>query len=259
VIRRAMPWRMLLAGLALATQAAAGEKLLLPCRPTIACTAELAPAGVLQLEAGYLRRALAQGVTQQSSPFLLKLTLLDWLEAQVGSNGFTVANGAAPARYFDDVQIGFKGRVKGSRSLPTLGASVQLALPTPGMQTGYLKTTDLLLTAYLTYELPASVEADLNLGGNVLRIDGSPQVQPWAALALSRDLPLGLTAMVEGYRFAPSRPYAERDAGLLFALSWSVADWIVLDAGGDAGLFPQARRFSIFTGFSVATPRLWRR
>ena len=257
--RRVKRWRMLLASLTLTTAAAGNEKLLLPCRPTIACTAELAPAGVLQLEGGYLRRALAQGVTQQSSPFLLKLTLLDWLEAQMGSNGFTVANGIAPARYFDNVQIGFKGRAKWRRSLPTLGASVQLALPTPGIQTGYLKATDLLVTGYLTYILPADVEADLNAGGNAFGIDGSLKAQPWAALALSRDLPAGLTAMVEGYRFAPARPYAERDAGLLLALSWSAADWIALDAGGDVGLFPQVRRFSLFGGFSVATPRLWRK
>jgi hypothetical protein len=49
----------------------------------------------------------------------------------------------------------------------------------------------------LTYLLPANVEADMNLGANAFHVDGSAQVQPWAALALSRDLPLELTAMVD--------------------------------------------------------------
>jgi hypothetical protein len=63
--------------------------------------------------------------------------------------------------------------------------------------------------------------------------------------------------MVEVYRFAASLPYAQRDAGLLAAVSWAPLRWIVFDAGGDAGLFTESRRFSIFAGFTVGTPRLW--
>ena len=245
-------------GLLLAARAQAEEpKSLLPCRPTIACTAELAPEGTLQLELGYLHRALGGGVAQESVPFLVKLALLDWVEAQVSSNGFTSANGSAPARYHDNIQLGFKASLKGRTGLPTIGASVQLAVPTPGKQLGYLKATDVLVTGYLTYILPASVEADMNLGANVFHIEGPAQVQPWAALALSRDLPLGFTAMVEGYQFARSLPYTQRDAGLLAALSWTTTDWLVIDAGGDVGLFPQSRRFSIFCGVSLASRKLW--
>jgi len=175
---------IMLASLLLAWRATADEpKTLLPCRPTIACTAELAPAGVLQLEAGYLRRGLGQGVTQQSVPFLLKLALLDWLEAQLGSNGLTFVDGATPSRYHDDLQSGLKARLlEGGGTLPILGISTLLSVPTPGRQPGYLKTTDLLFTGYLTYLLPLAIEADLNVGANVLHIEGTAQVQPWAAL-----------------------------------------------------------------------------
>lgn len=250
--------RALLTVVLLAARAGAEEpKSLLPCRPTIACTAELAPEGTLQLELGYLRRALAGGVTQESIPFLAKLALADWLEAQVSSNGYTVSDGPAPARFHDNLQLGFKASRKGGTAFPTVGASLQLAVPTPGRQLGYLKATDALVTGYLTYMLPANVEADMNLGANVFHIEGSAQTQPWAALALSRDLPLGLTAMAEGYRFGGALPYAQRDAGLLAALSWTATSWLVIDAGGDAGLFPRSRRFSIFCGLSLASRKLW--
>lgn len=241
-----------------ALPAAAEEKSLLPCRPTIACTAELAPAGVLQVELGYLRRDLGDGVVQHSVPFLLKLTILDRLEAQLGSNGFTASNGALPARYHDDLQAGLKARFsKGAGWWPTLAFSLQLGVPTPGAQRGYVKTVDLLLTGFATEMLPLGFQADLNLGADVLRIEGVAQAQPWAALALSRDLPLGLTAMVETYRFADAAPLARKDAGVLAALSWSLLPWAAFDAGADVSLFPQDRRFSLFAGVTVAATRLW--
>jgi hypothetical protein len=78
---------------ALATAAPAEEASVLPCRPTIACTAHIEAAGLLTLEAGYLLRKLDKGVTQRSMPFLFKLSFNDWLQGQLGSNGPTFADG----------------------------------------------------------------------------------------------------------------------------------------------------------------------
>ena len=78
---------------ALATAAHAGEASVLPCRPTIACTAHIEAAGLLTLEAGYLLRKLDKDVTQRSMPFLFKLSFNDWLQGQLGSNGPTFADG----------------------------------------------------------------------------------------------------------------------------------------------------------------------
>ena len=77
--------------------------------------------------------------------------------------------------------------------------------------------------------------------------------------ALSRNLPLELTAMIEGYHYAASQPIAYRDAGILLALSWMAFTWVTFDVGGDAGLFPQNRRFSLFAGLTLGTSRLWDR
>ena len=55
----------------------------LPCRPSIACTADIVPTGMVELEVGYLFRKAPDGL-QHQTPFLLKLTLADWVQAQVG-------------------------------------------------------------------------------------------------------------------------------------------------------------------------------
>ncbi len=80
----------------------------LPCRPTIACTADFVPPGVVELEMGYIYRRLGIGANQHSAPFLLKLTLADWVQLQFGSNGLTRASQPAPAFFFDDVTLGLK-------------------------------------------------------------------------------------------------------------------------------------------------------
>ncbi len=61
----------------------------LPCRPTIACTADIVPPGSFELEIGYLFRKLRSPLLQHSVPFLAKLTLAEWVQLQVGGNGPT--------------------------------------------------------------------------------------------------------------------------------------------------------------------------
>jgi hypothetical protein len=60
----------------------------LPCRPTIACTADFIPPGGVEVELGYLLRRLAGGVLQHSTPVLVKLTLAEWVQLQVATNGY---------------------------------------------------------------------------------------------------------------------------------------------------------------------------
>jgi hypothetical protein len=47
----------------------------LPCRPTIACTADIVPPGVTELELGYLYRRLGTSANQHSIPFLLNSSM----------------------------------------------------------------------------------------------------------------------------------------------------------------------------------------
>ena len=231
-----------------------GNTELLPCRPTIACTAQIEAPGVLVLEAGYLLKDLAGG-TQHSVPVLVKLSLDDRLQLQLGSNGPTFADGPIPQRFQDDLTLGAKLRLLRT-DVTALSISATASLPIPLRQTGYLKTDDMLLAALLSRELPLGVTADLNLGLDLWRLERAPLVQPWAALSLNHPLPLGLTGTAEIYRFRSALPVATRDAGALFALAWQATDWLVLDGGGDLGLLPDVRSLSIFAGFTLTPARL---
>jgi hypothetical protein len=233
----------------------------LPCRPTIACTAELVPPGTFEIEAGYLYRAATPGAglaTQRSSPVLLKLTVATWLQVQVGSNGFTVAQGDAPGRFFDDVTLGLKLHLldqAGAR--PALSLSGTLSLPTPAGQQGYLRTYDALFIGYVSKDL-GPIHADLNVGANVWRLEDHPLPQGWTALALSMDLVAPFGVMAEGYYFSPAAPVATRDGGFLFAFTHAPRRWLMFDLGGDVGFFPATRAYSAFVGMTVIPAVLWR-
>src|SRR5262249_53243419 len=98
----------------------------LPCRPTIACTADFVPPGVVELELGYIFRRLAGDVNQSSLPFLLKVTLVEWAQLQVGSNGATFENGMS---YFDDLTAGLKLRLhEQSAYAPSISLSATLSV-----------------------------------------------------------------------------------------------------------------------------------
>lgn len=230
----------------------------LPCRPTIACTAELVPPGAFEFEAGYLYRRLG-GERQVSFPVLFKLTFAPWIQLQVGSNGYTSMEGPSSSRYFDDVTAGAKVNVLDQGKLrPAVSFSLAAGVPTVA-ESGYVRTYDALLTAYVTKDI-GPFHADLNVGLNVWRLDGSPVPQEWVALAVSAPLPWPFGVMVESYYFTDAAPLAMRDGGFLFALSHSPKPWLTFDVGGDIGYFgaeANGRAFSAFVGMSMVPFLLW--
>lgn len=228
----------------------------LPCRPTIACTADVVPPGVFELEAGYLYRRLGNASNQHSVPFLLKLTVTDWAQLQVGSNGPTFASAPVPARFFDDLTVGLKLHLQDqAANVPSLSLSATASIPL-GEAAGYLRTYDALFIAYVTKDL-GWLHADLNLGLNVWRLDAAPLLQPWIALALSVALGHGLGPMVEAYYFADADPVQRADGGVLVALSYQPRHWIVLDVGADVGLVQSSRKVSAFFGITIIPLDLW--
>jgi hypothetical protein len=229
------------------------EPAALPCRPTIACTADIVPPGHLELEMGFIDRVLAHDLQQQQLPFLFKLTLARWAQLQVGSNGPTFGQAAA---YFDDATIGVKLHVHDqTRLVPSLSLSGTASLPTVSAP-GYVRTYDAFWIAYITKDLDW-LHADLNLGLNLWRLDGSPLVQPWIALALSVALGHGVGAMAEGYDFSDAAPVSARDAGILMAISYQPVRRLVLDVGPDIGLVHDTRILSLFIGATVLFEPLW--
>ena len=232
----------------------------LPCRPTIACTADIIPPGTFEMEAGALVRQLGPNTRQWSFPFLAKLTLSPWVQVQAGSNGYTASRGDAPSSFFDDAELVVKIHlVDQSELAPSLSFSAQANLPTGSGELGYLPTYDALFTAYITKDF-GPLHADWNVGLNEWRLfdRASALPQEFTALALSVPLAGPFGAMVEGYYFTSAAPVAPRDGGVLFAISHAARQWLIFDAGGDAGFFPSSREYSVFVGVSIVPAVLWR-
>jgi len=230
----------------------------LPCRPTIACTADIVPAGTVELEAGVLRRQFPGDGAQWTAPFLIKLTVTPRLQIQIGSNGYTISRGEhVPAQYLDDVTIGSKIHLADQTVYwPSLSISASVSVPT-FQRMGYLRTYDLLLALYATKDL-GPLHIDLNAGLNLWRIEGDPLPQGFLALATSAMVTGPLAAMVELYGFSDAAPVATRDAGVLLAAAWSMRTWLILDAGSDLALVRSTRLFSLFAGMTLIPAALWR-
>jgi hypothetical protein len=230
----------------------------LPCRPTIACTADIVPAGTIELEAGVLRRSLPGDGTQWTFPFLLKQSVASWLQLQAGSNGYSLLRGRnIPGQYLDDVTIGSKVRVADQARLrPSLSLSADASIPT-FRQAGYVRTYDALVTLYATKDL-GPVHVDLNAGFNVWRLDDNPLLQEFVALASSMTIAGPLIGMLEIYDFTDAAPVATRDGGVLVAAGYSVRTWLVFDGGADVAFFHDTRLYSVFAGVTVIPAVLWR-
>lgn len=232
------------------------ESKALPCRPTIACTADLVTPGLFELETGMLYRRLGD-TRQWTFPVLAKLTLATFAQVQVGSNGYTAQLDAVPARYVDAVSAGLKVHLLDQGALvPSTSVSLAIGLPVSGLQEGYRPAEDAFFTAYVTKDF-GPLHVDLNLGLSALGVDGTSAAQGWGALALGMPLPAPFGIMVENYYFTDAGRLAGRDGGCLFALSLSPRPWIVFDFGGDVGYFPSSRGYSTFVGMTIVPVRLW--
>jgi hypothetical protein len=228
----------------------------LPCRPTIACTADMVPTGALEIEAGATGRRSRSGL-QRSFPVLFKLTAARWFQLQVGSNGYTFQRGPVATQYLDNVSVGGKLHlVDQGEAVPSVSLSAALSVPTFSRQEGYVRADDAFFIAYVTKDV-GLLHADFNAGLNEWGIGTLPRAQPFVALALSMPLPAPFVAMAEVYAFAEAGPLAPRDGGLLFAVSHAPEPWLVFDLGGDEAFFPSSREWSVFVGMTVVPAVLW--
>lgn len=209
-----------------------------PCRPTVACTAELVPAGNVELEVGALATSPGTAIN-----LLAKVSLRDWLQVQVGTDNFLLAT-AGEARVVDGVLAALKARlVEQGEVAPTVSLSARVAAPTWAPLPAAQATVDLFFTAHLSKDLGA-LHVDLN---GMLNVPALREVQGQAALALSTALPDGFGVAVEGHSTFGNARLAN-DGGLRGVLTWSPVDHLVLDVGGDVGFFPRTRAWSLFVG-----------
>ncbi len=224
------------------------------CRPTIACMAELVPAGYFEVEAGYGGRQSA-GQFANSGQLLLKYSLLDHLQLQLATNNvFLVGAGLTP-RAFDGVMPGLKWKVNDQGTwAPSNALSVHLMMPTHGFADASQKTWDLQAWWYLSKDV-AFVHADFNLMLSVTNLGGTPVPQGLSTLAVAFDLTHGFGFFTEVYSTWGNAQAVPLDGGSLNGFSYAPIDELVFDVGGDVGFYPGTRAFTVFAGVTFVPHR----
>jgi hypothetical protein len=221
----------------------------LPCRPTITCTADIVPAGDLEIESGVVSRKQRTGFTL-SAPLLVKYSLSHELQLQLGGNTLTALRTTTRATYLDNAVGGMKVHIVDQTSKrPSLALSASLSVPT-FKSTGYERAYNGIFTAYATKDF-GPLHFDLNVGVNAAGFDKVATGQGYAALAAETEFTHEFGAILEGYVFSDAQPYSAEDAGIVFAFTHSPEPWLVFDVGGDVSLYQSTRVYSTFFGMTI--------
>ena len=231
----------------------------LPCRPTISCSADIVPPGTVEVEAGYAARYVRPDGFVHAEPLLLKLTLLDWLQAQVGNNGYVAESGSVGrALRYDDIWFTLKAHlVDQTPTVPAIALSAAVSVPSFGPASDFPLGYDSSFWGYVSKDF-GRVHFDINGGLNVWQMNLPIRtVQGFATLAATVPLPLALAAMAEVYGFSNAGLVAPQDAGTLLAIGYCPRPSVMFDLGGDIGFFPATRRTTLFLGITFIPVRLW--
>ncbi len=229
----------------------------LPCRPTIACTAEIVPGGAIELESGYLgRRARGDGGITHTEQSLLKVSLTDWLQLQSLSNYVWLRRPHEGSRYLDGITNGAKlVLAEQSATMPALSISGLFGMPTSSSPLREVSTYDTYGWAYASKDF-GFVHADLNAGLDLLNLGGAVEFQPIVALSVSEDVGAGFGVLEELYAYDNLTRQRLDDGGFLFGVTYSPIDELVIDLGGDVGFAPSQRQGSAFLGFTYVDHHL---
>jgi hypothetical protein len=223
----------------------------LPCRPTLACTADLAAPGALEVELGYQLHH-AGGASTHSIPVLVKLPLAHWIEVWLGSNGPTYTD--ADHRFVDDVYAGAKLHlVDQTAHRPSLAVTITPSVPLPA-QRGYSRGYDLFATGHASKDL-GKLHADFVLGLFAWQLDTDARYQPWSALAATYAATPTLGVFVEPHYFADASPAATRDIGVMVGAAYAARATIQLDIAVNATLLDPTG-LAVLAGISIIPARL---
>jgi hypothetical protein len=245
---------VVLTGILAATSSRAAESdvQVLPCRPTIACTADIVPAGVFEVETGTLSR-FAHG-SAMAVPILGKLSLTSWFQAQVGTSGLSSSSTGT----FVDLVTGLgKFRVleqgEWSPSVAfTVGGSVAVTpesttyAPAQGFQAAGLASRDF-----------GRFHVDVNGGYSADVGDKTVTHAGWGALSTSFTWTSRIGTFHEVYYLGSPRPRVPKDGGVLFGLAYSPRPDFMVDVGADVGFFPDDRAVSAFFGITAVLGRIY--
>ncbi len=234
--------------------ARADEVIPMPCRPTVACTADIVPAGTFELESGGISKIIPGDRPTFAAPFLAKLSVTHWLQLQLGSAGPTFASqkwlmdvGAAAAK----VRLVEQGSWNPSLAF-TLGGAFPLSRETKD----YTPTKGAQAAVYVSRDIGA-FHVDVNLGYNAFLTSGDIAHSWWGAVSTSYAYTKWFGSFHELYYISPPLPDAPRDAGALFGVTFLPVSWAMIDVGADVSLFQKTRTVSAFAGLTTVVPDLF--
>lgn len=224
-----------------------------PCRPTFSCTADLTPKGGFEIEGGYTDQIFPTG-TQSSTPLLLKLTVLDSLQAQIGGNGYvTDTTNGANYGYFDDIAVGLKYQfLRQNNYLPSMAITGTSSINTP-RNPGYDFDRDSLV--FHLSETYKWLHADFNYGLVFLRGEGN-FTQSYVALAFTASVADRINVVLEGSTFSSAGSATDQNNDLIEAVQYSPKPWLTFDLAAGEGFYQRYTTFSCIAGVTYAV-QLW--
>ncbi|HEX8115924.1 MAG TPA: transporter [Pyrinomonadaceae bacterium] len=232
------------------------EDFIKPARPTVATSAEIQKAGVLQVEFGYDSNFRAEEFrTEQTLPLTLRFAAskrvlleadLDVLKSETDEAGVRMTG-------VGDTRLGFQVVALGeTEEHPALAFAYYVKLPSAGREKGLgTGRVDHRLVGLLSKKF-GETDMDLNVAYlNVGREEGGRRASGGQlALAFSREFEndFGFEAELSGQSLDDAQP---RGVYALGALTYKVNRRLRLDGGVRFGLNPEAPRVGVFAGMSV--------
>lgn len=232
-----------------------------PGRPTVSTPATLTPTGYLQLECGVLG-AEKSGEFSNRTGFetVAKLSLARRLELLVQTEPMVLSDlGTRTDHRPGEVFAGFQSVIKkGEGVSPTISVSYfrrLYASPAPELDLGTNRQSALLLVSFDVKKF--HVDTNGIVTEQITDAAGIHKAQFGQTLSIAHPIVGNLALSGELWHF--SQPLIKSNAtGLLFAPSYTVNRFLVLDGGFNRGLTSSSTRWEIFLGFTYLIPkRIW--
>ena len=228
-----------------------------PYRPSVSTPANLSAPGWLEVEAGVQRSRADDPQRRDTLPYTLKLAFTpDW-GIRIGGDAFVRQLNADGSRLSGggDTTVVLKRRFE-VNSASAFGGELSVKIPTARGDLGS-GHTDVGVNGIYSADFAEKWHVDLNatathLGG--VDPGTSSWQQGWAA-ALSRNLTDKWSAVAE--LSGTQRGGATRTSQALVATSYSVAPALVVDVGVSKGLNTASGGWSVFTGVTFLTARVF--
>lgn len=229
-----------------------------PGRPTVSTPATLTPIGYLQLECGVLG-AEKSGEFSNRTGFetVAKLSLARRLELLVQTEPMVLSDlGTRTDHRPGEVFVGFQSVIKkGEGASPTISVSYfrrLYASPAPELDLGTNRQSALLLVSFDVKKF--HVDTNGIVTEQITDAAGVHKAQFGQTLSISHPIVGNLALSGELWHF--SQPLIKSNAaGLLFAPSYTVNRFLVLDGGFNRGLTSTSTRWEIFLGFTYLIPK----